>query len=550
MLSVQNISKSYGVETILSGISFNVNSGERLGLVGANGSGKTTLLKILAGLEPADEGAVAWNPPSLRVGYLPQGLQPGEGELVGEFLARAGQDLTELESEVERLASALVHAPDQDGLQEAYDLSLARLLSASESSGRAAGVLAALGLDEVPRDLPVAALSGGQKTRLALAGVLLDDPQFLLLDEPTNHLDLEMLAWLEGWLANFRGAALVVSHDRTFLDRVATGILEIDPVRHTLRQYAGGYSVYLEQKLAERERKLAAYHDQQQEIARLQKSIAHLQGLAKMRKGGKADSGDKFAAGFFANRSRRTVGRSKQLERRIERMMNEDRVEKPRQTWQMKLEFGQTEGGRRDALTLEKLSVGYNGEPLLENLNLHLRRGARAVLLGPNGSGKTTLLRTIAGALPPITGRVRLGGGIKLGFMRQEQEDLDPDSGALDAIRRAAPVSETEARSFLHKYLFAGDDVFIPAGLLSYGERARLSLACLVAEGCNFLLLDEPINHLDIPSRTRFEQALASFEGAVLAVVHDRYFIEGFASEIWEVQGKGIYRYEVDLSGM
>lgn len=264
-----------------------------------------------------------------------------------------------------------------------------------------------------------------------------------------------------------------------------------------------------------------------------------------MRRGGKADSGDKFAKGFFGNRSSGTVGRAKKLERRIERLLAEERIEKPKPNWQMKLEFENVRPGGHEVLVLENLSVGYGESSLLTDVNLNLRRGGRAALIGPNGSGKTTLLKTVAGLIDPLAGRVRIGAGARPGYMSQEQEELDRNLNALIAIRKLAPLSETEARAFLHKFLFSGDDVFLSAGSLSYGERARLSLACLVAQGCDLLLMDEPLNHLDIPSRNQFEHALASFEGTILMVVHDRYFIEGFASEIWEVKGKGIGRYLV-----
>jgi ATP-binding cassette subfamily F protein 3 len=543
MLTVQNISKSFGIEKVLSGVSFTLNSGERLGLVGPNGCGKTTLLRILTGLDRPDSGSIHFDPPALNVGYLQQGFQPGPGETLGGFLQRMEGDLPGLSARLEQLAGELAYAPDQRDLQHDYDAVLARLQAASENAGRGPSVLAALGLDHLPLGLPAAALSGGQKTRLGLAGILLSSPQLLLLDEPTNHLDLDMLDWLEDWLLAFRHAALVVSHDRAFLDHTATGILELNPVTHAVRLYDGNYSCYLEAKNEEWERHKQDYSDQQAEIAQLQAAAAHLRGLAKFKKGGKADGGDKFAKGFFANRSKGTVGRAKHIEQRLEHLLTEERIDKPRSSWQMKLEFNESLPSGRDVLVLEDLAVGYGEAALLAGLNQTVRYGERLVLLGPNGSGKTTLLRTIAGLIPALAGSAQLGSNVRLGYMAQEQEDLDPALNAFETIRRQAALSETDARAFLSFYLFTGDDVFIPAGKLSYGERARLSLACLVARGCNFLMLDEPINHLDIPSRARFEQALAQFEGTILAVVHDRYFIDGFASEIWQVVEKGLVRY-------
>lgn len=545
MLTAHSLRKSFGPELILHNISFSLNPGERLGLVGPNGCGKTTLLRLLARLDAPDSGAVQWSPPDLRVGYLPQGLVFGPDETLADYLIGAEGGLPALTAALEHSAEALARSPNQPEAQNTYDAALMRFTVANDIVERAPGILSALGLAHLPTAMPVTALSGGQKTRLTLARVLVLDPHLLLLDEPTNHLDIQMLEWLEDWLNSFRGAALIVSHDRTFLDSTVTRILELDPATHSAREYAGNYSDYVEEKLSERERQWQAYSDQQEEIVALKNAARHLRGLAKFKKGGKADTGDKFAKGFFANRGLGTMGRAKHLEQRLEKLLTEDKIDKPRQTWQMKLDFGETPASGQAVLVTEDLVVGYGDNTLLRDLNLYLKRGKRAALIGPNGAGKTTLLRTIAGRVPPIAGRVRLGANVRLGYMAQEQELLDPALNALTTILQQASFSETEARSFLHYFLFGDDDVFVPVGSLSFGERARLTLACLVAQGCNFLLLDEPINHLDIPSRARFEQALTAFEGTTLAVVHDRYFIERFATEIWEVAEGKIRREEM-----
>jgi ATP-binding cassette, subfamily F, member 3 len=541
MLIAHHLTKSYGLDPVLADVSLSLTSGDRAGLVGPNGSGKTTLLRILAGVERPDAGSVHTTPASLRLGYLQQGLPFTPADTLAGYLDRAHGDLAALGAEIERLAADLAANPRQPAVQQAYDTALAQLSAAAIDPGRVPVVLAALGLGHLPTDTRVSTLSGGQKTRLALAGVLLAEPDLLLLDEPTNHLDLEMLTWLEDWLNAYPGAALVVSHDRAFLDRTVNRIIELDPATHQAQEYAGNYSDYVDAKLAERERQTQAFSDQQAELAQLRGAARHMRGLARFRKGGKADSGDKFAKGFFANRSLGTMGRAKHIEARIERILTDERLEKPRPGWQMKLDFGAVPVSGQDVLVLENLSVGYDGVPLLTGLNATLRAGARAALIGPNGSGKTTLVRTIAGVLPALAGRARLGSNVRVGYMAQEQELLDPALNALETIRKRAPLSETDARAFLHYFLFAGDDVFVPVGDLSYGERARLSLGALVVAGCNLLLLDEPINHLDLPSRARFEQALEGFEGTVLAVVHDRYFIEGFASELWQVADGGLH---------
>lgn len=550
MLSIRQISKSYGVETILSQITFTVNAGERVGLIGPNGCGKTTLLRILTGQEKPDGGSVHFTPSRLRVGYLPQGAIFEPAETLDGYLRRCAGDIPALTQRLEELALALVSPMDQPALQTEYDAVLAQIEMASESQGRGPVVRANLGLAELPGDLPVSALSGGQKTRLSLAGVLLSAPQLLLLDEPTNHLDLEMLAWLEEWLLAFRGGVLVVSHDRAFLDRVATSMVEIDALTHTARIYPGNYSAYLEAKIADRERQWQNFSDQQDEIARLRSAANQARSLARYHKGGKTDlskTKDRFAAGFFANRGKETVQKAKNIEKRIERLLTDEHVDKPPQTWEMKIDFNLSAASGRDVLVLDHLSVGYGELVLLEDVNLTLRAGSRTVLIGPNGSGKTTLLRTITGQIQPLAGSIRLGSQVHPGYMAQEQENLDPALNALTSLQKVSGWAETEARAFLSLYLFKGDDVFTPVASLSFGERSRLNLACLVAQGCNLLILDEPINHLDIPARTRFEQALANFKGTILAVIHDRYFLQSFATEIWEVQERGLQRIDLTV---
>jgi len=540
MLTVHHISKVFGIETVLDDVSFSIQPGERFGLVGPNGCGKTTLLRIIAGEEKPERGSVQLMPASLRVGYLPQGFHIPEGETIESFITRQEGDLPRLTHRLEEVAACLAVDPQRAGLQQEYDSLLASLESAEECVRQAPGILAGLGLDRVPLTTPAAILSGGQKTRLGLAGVLLSMPRLLLLDEPTNHLDIAMLEWLEGWLNTFPYAVLVVSHDRAFLDRTVTGILEISPHTHGLKYYPGNYSDFVAQKQSETEKQWQEYHDQQDQVARLERAARHMRGLAQFRKGGKADSGDKFARGFFANRSLGTIGRARSIEQRIEHILTEERVDKPARSWEMKLEFADVPSSGRDVLVLEDLTVGYGGPPLLEHLNLTLRYGERLALIGPNGSGKTSLLRTITGQIAPQGGRCRLGSNVHIGLMAQEQENLRPEENALQSILRLVSQNETEARSFLSKYLFKGDDVFVPVKSLSYGERARLSLACLVAENSNFLLLDEPVNHLDIPARARFEEALEGFQGTILAVVHDRYFIQNFATQIWEISERSI----------
>jgi ATP-binding cassette subfamily F protein 3 len=548
MLTAHHISKSYGIRPIFLDISFSISTGDRIGLIGPNGCGKTTLLRVLTGHETPDQGTVTYTRPGLQVGYLSQGLELDPQQTVIEAIHRAQGNLPELDAELARLANKLAQEPDCEDLKTAYDETLWDIERVTQNT-QSGEILDAFGVNGIPDEQSIDSLSGGQKTRLGLALVLLREPHLLLLDEPTNHLDIQMLEWLEGWLNNFRGAALVVSHDRAFLDNTVTSILELDPLTHGLKRYPGNYSQYVEQKEAEREKQQQLYLDQQAEIKRMQQDIARVKAQAEyterqassIRIGG-PDFKIKGYKSYQQGIAKKVAKKAKSREKKLSRYLASDElIEKPRQARHMKLDFGvQTHLGQ-DVLRLEQVSIGYPGHPvLLEDINLHLRAGQRVVLTGPNGCGKTTLLKAISAQLLPLTGTVHLGESVRLGYMTQEQEMIDPSRSALDTILHVTSFNETEARSYLHYFLFSNDDPLRPASDLSFGERSRLELAVLVAQGRNFLILDEPINHLDIPSRSRFEQALAQFDGTVLAVVHDRYFIQRFASEVWLVEGRKI----------
>ncbi|MFH2103473.1 MAG: ribosomal protection-like ABC-F family protein [Chloroflexota bacterium] len=530
MLSAHQITKIYGIQPVLEDISFNITTGDRVGLVGPNGCGKTTLMRILAGVDQPDSGTVALTRPGLRIGYLAQGFDLDPGLTLSDALAP--DPPAELDAEMARLAAALAGDPQDASLQDRYDILVSRLADLPGEAERAQ-VLNSLGLIQIGSDTPVGSLSGGQKTRLMLARLLLDNPHLLLLDEPTNHLDIQMLEWLEAWLRRFQGAALIVSHDRAFLDNTVTRILEMDPPRPGLHDYSGNYSAYFEQRQAEIEGQRAAFQDQQAEIRRLKADIARTKQQA-YRVEQTTTSREPGVRRYAKKVAKKALSREKKLDRFLE---SDEIVARPRASWQLKLDFQEPAHKSRDVLVSRDLAIGYPGHPpLLTGLRLHLRSGMRVALTGPNGCGKTTLLRTIAGVLEPASGSMRLGASAKLGYMTQEQENLDLERTPLEIIQAAGVFNQTEARAFLHHFLFSGDDPLRPAGKLSFGERSRLELALLVAQGCTFLLLDEPVNHLDIPSRTRFEQTLSNFEGTVLAVVHDRYFIERFATAVWTVE--------------
>ncbi len=531
MLSAHHLDKYFGIQPILQDVTFNISTGERIGLIGPNGSGKTTLMRILAGLEAPDSGNVSTTRPNLRIGYLAQGMDLPPESTLRSALGTDSDSPGDPVREVESLAQALANDPSDLHIQARYDSALARL---SGSGPSLESILSPLGLEHLPLDTPVTHLSGGQKTRLMLARILLQAPHLLLLDEPTNHLDIEMLEWLEDWLTRFDGAALIVSHDRVFLDNTVSSILELDTKTHNLRAFPGSYSDYLAVKQAEFDKAYHEYRDQVDEIKKLHNAARHLRRISQFRKGGKGDTRDKFAKGFFGDRTTHTARRALRIEGRIEKIMDEDRKEMPRQAWKMKLDLGAPEHQSKDVLITESLHVGYTPEvPLLENLNLSIRAGQRIILTGPNGAGKTSFIRTITGAIPVLAGSFRLGANVKLGYMAQEQEMLDPNLNAVQTIQQVSSLNETDTRNFLHFFLFAGDDPLRRIGEFSFGERARLQLATLVAQGCTFLVLDEPINHLDIPSRERFEEALENFKGTILAVVHDRSFIQRFASDVW-----------------
>lgn len=540
MLAINQLTKRYGDELIFENVSFLVNAGERVGLVGPNGCGKTTLLRIIMGEAPASSGSVAISPPDLRIGYLPQGLEPPPDAVVGDVLYPQAREMASLEAELERLSLQMAESPEDPGVLNAYTTTLDRIEQlgngyAPEASGP---ILSGLALDGLALDDPVAILSGGQKTRLGLARLLVGKPQLLLLDEPTNHLDITALEWLEAWLATYAGAALIVSHDRTFLDQTVNRVVALDPVEMTSKVYPGNYTDYVEAVVSEREKTWNAWRDQVAEVARLQHDIRQTMGKAqRYERNSETDQERRYA--------KKIAKKAKSKEKRLERYLESDeRLEKPKLSWQMKLDFVEVEQGSREALRLVDLAVGYPPlPPLLTGINLTIRAGERIALIGPNGTGKTTLLRTILGELPPVGGSVYTGPSTRIGYLSQEQHTLAQYANALEAIQDVANLSGTDSRSFLHYFLFSGDDVFTPMPQLSHGERTRLMLAQLVAQGCNLLVLDEPINHLDVPSRERFEQAMAGYGGTVLAVVHDRYFVDRFATRVWVAEAGGVRSY-------
>jgi ATPase subunit of ABC transporter with duplicated ATPase domains len=522
LFQVSGLSKRFGAHSVLEGVGFVLNRSDRVGLVGPNGSGKSTLLRCITGAEQADAGTVSVEP-GVRVGWLPQVLEAAPGTTLLEY---ASGGASALEHEVLRAADRLAAGESEDGYAsslEAFDAAggYARLARADE-------ILSRLGLGEIRPETSVDELSGGQKTRLMLAGVLLDQPDVLLLDEPTNHLDVSGLEWLASFLRGYAGAVLIASHDRAFLDDVAEAILYLDPGTRTLRRYPGNYSAFRAAREAEHEQQAARWQEQQQYVSRVKSDISRLKGEALAIE--KSTTPRQPGLRVYARRKAAVAkAREKKLDRYLE---SEDRVEKPRQGWGLKLDLAVNAGAGREAFRLRDVSAGYGGTEVLRQVSLDIQHGDRVAVTGPNGSGKTTLLRLLARELAPTTGEAWRSPNVQLAFLRQEQENLDPELSVLETVRPARAWDETAIRNFLHLFLFAGDGALQRVGDCSPGERSRLQLALAIARGANVLLLDEPMNHLDIEGREHFEEALDAFSGAVVVVSHDRRFVERFARRV------------------
>jgi ATP-binding cassette subfamily F protein 3 len=388
-------------------------------------------------------------------------------------------------------------------------------------------------------ETPLRQLSGGQKTRAGLAALLTSRPDLLILDEPTNHLDIDALTWLEGFLRQYQGAVLMVSHDRGFLDSLVTRILELDPDSHGVRSYPGSFSDYITTKRQEQEETASAYVRQQKDIARIQEDIRGAEHHARTIEANTIDFAIRAKAAKIA---RPAVVRKKKLERLLQ---STEYIEKPEQKWGLAIELVAPPQGARDVVVIDHASLGYGQRVILEDVSLHVAYGERVAVLGPNGGGKSTLIRSIAGLIDPVSGVVRIGANVKVGYFAQEQDTIDSRLTVMEQARQAGGGSESDLRTFLHKFLFGGTMVHRRIADISYGERARLMLAILVLQGTNLLLLDEPLNHLDIEAREAFEQALEQFEGTMMIVLHDRFAIERLATRAIEVRGGSVSEVEI-----
>jgi ATP-binding cassette subfamily F protein 3 len=517
ILSVQAVAKRFGERLVFTDVSFRLANGDRVGLVGPNGVGKTTLLRIAAGLESADEGNIALAR-ATRIGFLEQELLGEATGTVEDHARGAAAHLRELESEMRALEPRLASG-DGDLLERYADVQHrfehAGGYDFEATLGR---ILGGLGLEGL-RSRQVATLSGGERTRLGLARLLLDDPDLLLLDEPTNHLDVAALEWLERFLIEQDATVLVSSHDRWFLDRVTSRTLSFE--RSTIVEYRGGYSSYSRQR-GDREAATAkAAAKQAEDIARTEEFIR------------------RYGAGQRAKEAR---GRAKKLAR-VERI----KAPEPAARHGWRLEAAHLAGDT--VVETTPLAIGY-GSPLVRTGSLRIGRDARVAVVGPNGAGKTTLVRTLVGDLLPLEGYVQSAPTARVAFLAQAQSELTGDDSVLDAMRVASTLNEQEARDHLARFLFRGDDVFKSVGVLSGGERSRLALARLAARHANLLVLDEPTNHLDLLAREQLESVLDQFEGALLFVSHDRYFIDKLATEIWPIETGVLKKFEGNWTGL
>ena len=521
ILALQDVKKSFGTHEVLKSVSFTLQEGERMGMVGVNGSGKSTLMKIIAGLESADSGSVNMQK-GLRIGYLAQQGELTGQETVREVLEHVFDPLVRMEEEMRALEQEMaVSGTDPEALRilgGRYD-ALTREFERSNGYGwrsSVQGVLAGLKLRE-HQQMKTALLSGGERTRLCLGRMLLSEPDLLLLDEPTNHLDLKSIAWLEEYLAAFRGAVLVISHDRYFLDRVCGRMAEL--LMGSIETYDGNYTEYLEKRTAVYEIRMKAWQLQQKEIAREQAIIATYRRF---------------------NREK-SIKAAESREKRLEKI---ERLEKPQEEGTVRFRFETRRRTGDDVLITEGLRKGYGERVLFQDLKMHVRAGDRIALIGDNGTGKSTLLKCLTGEEKPDGGTIRWGTGVDLGYYDQHQAGLHEHKTVLDEVWDRFPrMEQHEVRGALGLFLFTGDDVFAPVSTLSGGEKGRVALTELMLRKDNVLLLDEPTNHLDMDSREVLESALSDFPGTIIAVSHDRYFINRFAEKVWVLDGQEIREY-------
>ena len=520
LMNVQNVSKSFGGNTVLKDVSLTLQNGMRMGLVGVNGCGKSTLLRILCG-QDQDHGGQISSLKGIRIGYLAQQGHTSGGNTVFEELRGVFAHLDQMEQRLREMELEMSTAEGEEAerLYENYDR-LQRRFEQEDGyarESRVQGVLLGLGFDRSEWDKPADVLSGGELTRLCLGKLLLEKPDVLLLDEPTNHLDLNALDWLEKYLLDYKGTVLVVSHDRFFLDRVCTDITEILLGRS--EQYKGNYTEYMQKRTARFDSRMKAWENQQKEIERQEKIIERYRSFNREKSIRAAES------------------RQKMLDKT-------ERLERPEEDGQISFSFTTARCTGEDVLYAENLEKSFDGVQLFRNVDLQVKSGQRVALVGPNGVGKSTLLSILTGEKTADRGSFRWGANVDIGYYDQHQRGLHNEKTVLDEVWDRFPrMEQYEVRGALGMFLFSGEDVFEKIGTLSGGEKGRVALTELMLRHDNVLLLDEPTNHLDMDSREVLEDALQVFDGTIIAVSHDRYFINRFADRVAVLSGDGIRVY-------
>lgn len=508
------LGKSFGVRQVFSNVSFEIKEGDRIALVGPNGAGKSTLLKCILGIEELDEGQVVMSPVA-SIGYLQQDVNLGDASLAEE-IETAWEDVHALENKLQELTTYLeTHEASESDLQRLdYLQNRLEWLGGYDYEQKTKRIVYGLGFTDEDLYKPANAFSGGQKTRINLAKALVRSPDFLFLDEPTNHLDMEMLEWLEGYLSSYRGGILIVSHDRYFMDRIVTGVVELD--HHKATTYRGNYSRYVAQREERLKADTIAYEKQQEYIKKTEEYI------------------DKYRAGIKSKMAR---GRQSQLNRL-------ERLEAPETSHSLDFKFPPAAMSADKVLVLDHVSIGYKtDDSIIDDVSVVVRRGESVALIGPNGAGKSTMVKAIVGELFPTEGHIDIGNRVQVGYFSQEHEELHDRWQVVDEIINNYNFTEEKARNVLGSFLFKGDDVFKLVGDLSGGERARLALLKLFLQGDNFLILDEPTNHLDVPTREIVERALQQFGGTCFIISHDRYFLDQVSTRTLVLENKGLTEY-------
>lgn len=522
ILACQQVSKAFGTHQVLNDISFHIEDNEKATIVGVNGAGKTTLLKIIIGEMSADEGGVIVSK-GKTIGYLAQHQDTDSDHTIYEEVLDAKKEIIAMEEKIRRLEKEMKHTEGDalTSMMNEYASLTHRFELADGYAWRSeiTGVLKGLGFSEEDFQKKIGKLSGGQKTRVFLGKLLLTRPDIILLDEPTNHLDMDSIRWLEGFLANYKGAVLVISHDRYFLDKVVTKVIDLDHGRAVT--YRGNYTEYTVKKEALIEAQMREYANQQQEIKHQEEVIAKLKSF---------------------NREK-SIKRAESREKMLEKM---ELVEKPVvYEPKIRIRFEPCVESGNDVLMIDNLSKSFGNQLLFHELHMEIKRGEKVALVGKNGTGKTTILKIINKYLAADTGKVALGAKVRIGYYDQEQQVLHDEKTIFEEISDAYPaLTHTRIRTLLAAFLFTGDDVFKRISSLSGGEKGRVSLAKLMLSNANFLILDEPTNHLDLYSKEILEDAISNYEGTVFYVSHDRYFINKTATRILDLTDKGLINYK------